>query len=98
MALRPAAGQPPFGISVNQHPFISLLRASPTTMWPFVVQEIQIVVDSQERGIELMTPIFMFAFCNPHQLEHLSPMRQALKTILFNKIGSHHYIVKFHLH
>ena len=56
-------------------------------MWPFVVQEIEKIVDSNGAGIQVMTPIFMFAFCNPHQLEYLSPLRQALKRILFNKIG-----------
>jgi hypothetical protein len=83
--------KPGFGITVNPHPFISLLRASPTTMWPFVAQEMQIIVEKESLGLERLAPVFMFAFCDPHQIEYLAPLRQALKRIIFKKIGENYF-------
>ena len=78
---------PPFGISSNPHPFISLLRSSPTMTSHFIALEMKRMIKDEASGFDRLTPVFLFAFCNPHQLDHLAPFRQQLKRILFARMG-----------
>jgi hypothetical protein len=50
---------------ILQHPFVSLLRASPTTTWPLIACEVERFVASGD--VDAVAPVLLFVFCNPHQ-------------------------------
>lgn len=76
----------PFGISANQHPFVSLLRASPNSLWPLILHEIQLVVEANPRDVGNLTPVFMFGLCNPHEVRKDKKINQQKLKVLFSKM------------
>ena len=75
-----------FGIESNQHPFISLLRASPATNWPHILNIIRYFLESQEydaiKICNFIRPVFLFVLCNPHENPNLAALRNEFRNLL----------------
>ncbi|XP_023336720.1 focadhesin-like isoform X2 [Eurytemora carolleeae] len=78
---------PSYCISSNQHPFISILRSTPST-WNLVLEQCLILISHpvpgvQQHALVLLRPVLLYLFCDPNYHIHFAPIRAVLfKTIL----------------
>ena len=75
-----------FGIESNQHPFVSLLRSSPATIWPHISNIIRYFIES-DKYIEaeintFIKPVFLFVLCNPYENANLASLRNEFRRLL----------------
>ena len=82
----PVTKRKSFGIESNQHPFVSLLRSSPATIWPHISNIIRYFIES-DKYIEseinnFIKPVFLFVLCNPYENANLASLRTDLRRLL----------------
>ena len=81
-----------FSIESNQHPFISLLRASPSTNWPHIANSVRYFIESQKYNqIEIndfIRPVFLFVLCNPYENPNLAGLRSEFRSLLLKHFSS----------
>jgi len=72
----------PYAISSSQHPFISVLRSTPTT-WSLVMDQcLHILSHPKEvvrsNAISILRPVLLYLFCDPNHHSHFGAMRAGL--------------------
>ena len=75
-----------YGIAANSHPIISLLRASPTSVWQQIPAYVQTVLADEnlemETKLRLVQPLVLYIMCDPHHHDHLASLRSMTAKIL----------------
>lgn len=77
----PTSTKTKFGIASNPHPFVSLLRACPSS-WPHVLAEMR-RWEVESDNFDSLRPVILFTFCDPHHHSHFAALRSALVGWLF---------------
>jgi len=72
----------PYAISSSQHPFISVLRSTPTT-WSLVMDQcLNILSHPKEivraNALPILRPVLLYLFCDPNHHSHFGGMRAGL--------------------
>lgn len=77
----------PYGISSCQHPFVSVLRSTPSA-WSHIHDQCIYLLDHphpdvKSNSLSLLKPLVYFLFCDPNHHVHLGAFRSLLKTYMF---------------
>ena len=72
----------PYAISSSQHPFIPVLRSTPTTCSLVVDQCLYILSHPREivreNALPILRPVLLYLFCDPNHHSHCGGMRAGL--------------------
>lgn len=69
----------PYAISSSQHPFISVLRSTPSA-WGLVLDQCVRILEHphQDAILTFLRPVLLYLFCDPNYHAHFGAMRAAL--------------------
>jgi len=76
----------PYAISSSQHPFISVLRSTPST-WSLVMDQCLHILSHpkeliRENALAILQPVLLYLFCDPNHHSHFGGMRAGLMDTL----------------